>query len=311
MIPLLDGDRWIEQWKNQQRPDILLAFYDHSIGAICRDPKLMLIPVDDHLVHRSDGVFETLSYVNRRILSIDEHLARLMRSAKGIELAPACSLDSLREIVIEVAKASGQDSGSIRILMGRGPGGFSIDPAECRHSSLYVAAYHSPPTAQKNYEKGLTACKSKVPVKPPSLAKIKTTSYLHNVLMTMEAKKQGVDVVIGFDGDNYLAEAAIANIAMVDAKGTLVIPEFRNALAGTTILKLAELLKDTIAIETRPVYEDEMFTASELLLLGTGPGCIGIVEFEGKTIGTGTPGPVAAMLKKHIDEYHMSQGTPF
>lgn len=74
-------------------------------------------------------------------------------------------------------------------------------------------------------------------------ARLKTTNYLPGVLMTLEAMRKGMDVALSFDADNCLTEAAIANVAVVDAQGTLVLPEFRNALAGTVATKAMELAR--------------------------------------------------------------------
>ncbi len=60
--------------------DKYLAFYDHSVGAVCTDPRCMLLPMDDHLVHRADGVFEALKYVGGKLYQLDAHLARMQRS---------------------------------------------------------------------------------------------------------------------------------------------------------------------------------------------------------------------------------------
>ena len=49
MIPVLDTNAWIEKLRELERPgaDNILAFYEHRFGAICRDPRLMLAPLDD------------------------------------------------------------------------------------------------------------------------------------------------------------------------------------------------------------------------------------------------------------------------
>ena len=73
MIPVLDTNAWIEKLRELERPgaDNILAFYEHRFGAICRDPRLMLAPLDDHLVHRGDGVFETIRFTERKVIHID------------------------------------------------------------------------------------------------------------------------------------------------------------------------------------------------------------------------------------------------
>ena len=51
------------------------AMYSSVFGGITTDPKLMTIPVDDHLVHRGDGVFEAFKMVEGKVFLFDEHLA--------------------------------------------------------------------------------------------------------------------------------------------------------------------------------------------------------------------------------------------
>ena len=85
MIPVLDTNAWIEKLRELERPgaDNILAFYEHRFGAICRDPRLMLAPLDDHLVHRGDGVFETIRFTERKVIHLDAHLRRLATPPPG------------------------------------------------------------------------------------------------------------------------------------------------------------------------------------------------------------------------------------
>ena len=313
MIPVVDSDQWITRLMQCERPgaEAILAFYEHRIGAICRDPRLLLAPLDDHLVHRGDGVFETLRYVNKRILNLDNHIERLQNSANGLDIPLPCPVAKLREIILAVARAGKAPEGSLRLLMGRGPGGFGINPAECAATTLYVAAYRAHPRSDAWYARGLTACRSEVPVKPAMLARLKTTNYLPGVLMSLEAAKRGVDISFSFDADGCLAEAAIANVALVDAKGGLVLPEFRNALPGTTAKLAANLLKAEMPVEIRPVPEAELFTAREILVLGTAHECVGVCSYEGRPIGEGKPGPVALRLRGLLRTALLENGTPF
>ena len=57
------------------------AMYSSWIGGIITDPALMIVPVDDHIVHRGDGIFEAIKFVNRKIYGLDRHLQRLQRSS--------------------------------------------------------------------------------------------------------------------------------------------------------------------------------------------------------------------------------------
>ena len=313
MIPILSADAWTERLKTLQRPGTssILAFYEHRFGAICTDARLMLAPLDDHLVHRGDGVFETIRFTERKVIHLDAHLRRLASSAEGLNLTLPCSLEQIRTIILEVARAGNEPEGNLRVLVGRGPGGFGISPSECPESTLYVAAYRVAPHSEEWYAKGLTAFRSEVPVKPAMLARLKTTNYLSGVLMTLEAKRKNMDVALSFDADNCLTEAAIANVAVVDAEGALVLPEFRNALAGTVATKAMELARTFMPVQMRRIPEKELETVQEMMILGTAHECVGITHFEGRPIGNGQTGPVAHKLRRLIREALLATGEPF
>lgn len=313
MIPILDTNAWLDRLLAAERPGAaaILAFYEHRIGAICRDARLMSAPLDDHLVHRGDGVFETIRFTERKVIHLDAHLKRLAASAGGLELVLPCPLSELRGIILDVARAGNEAEGNLRVLVGRGPGGFGISPAECPQSTLYVAAYRVAPRDEAWYARGLTAFRSEIPVKPPMLARLKTTNYLSGVLMTLEARKRGMDVALSFDAEDCLTEAAIANVAVVDAKGALVLPEFRNALVGTTAMKAAELARSFMDVEIRRVPCAELADVREMLILGTAHECVGVTHFEGSPVGQGTPGPVSRRLRELLRADLVAEGTPF
>ncbi len=312
-IPVLTSDEYAQRLLTAKRggEGALCAFYEHRLRAVTRDPKQMLIPVDDHLVHRGDGVFESLKAEHGRIYLLAEHLERLARSAAGLGLALPCGLDELRDIVAAVAGAAGKPAQSLRIIAGRGPGGLGLDPDESPQSSLYVISYRFTPRPAAYYAQGLTACRSSVPAKSGHEAQIKSTNYIANMRMAREAKERGADLSVSFDEDGCLAEAAIANVCIVDAQGVLAVPEFTHALKGTTILRAMELAGREMPVALRVVKEEEIFAAREMLVLGTTFDCAAIVEYEGKPIGSGHPGPVSGRILDLLRQDLLRNGTPF
>lgn len=313
MIPVLDTDAWVEKLLSTRRSveGKVLAFYEHRMGAICKDPRLLLMPADDHLAHRGDGVFESMKYEGRRLYQLDAHLDRIERSARGIHLTPPCTRAVLREIVLDVARAADTENGCIRILLGRGPGGFGIDPAECPVPSLYVVAYSFSPKPESWYEKGVTAFRTSIPAKQGYLATIKNANYIPNVLMKLEARERGCDIPVSFDANDYIAEGPTENLCLVDKTGTLVVPEFTNALSGTTIMRVIDMVKDDMPVAFRQVREDELYTAAEVMVLGTTTECVSVVAFEGQTVGGGKPGPVARKFRELLRKDLIDEGVQF
>lgn len=286
----------------------LLAQY---IEAICTDASLLLAPLDDHMFHRGDGVFEAIKFTDGRLYQFAEHMARLRRSAESIRLAPPAPWDDLAEAALATVRAAASPSGQLRLFLGRGPGGFGVDPAECPASSFYAVVSRLNMMPQSWYERGLRGFKSAVPARPAHSSHIKDTNYLPAVFMFMEAHDRGLDTPLVFDAAGFLAESAVANICLVDAEARLIVPEFTHALPGTTIRRAMELLQGRMQAVIRPVPEADIFAASELLLLGTTPNCASIVEYEGKAIGNGQRGPVSRLLFDLIEDDIRMNGLAF
>jgi len=65
------------------------AMYSSVLGGIVTDPALMVLPLDDHMVHRGHGVFDTAILANGMLYQLDPHLDRLLASAKMARISPA------------------------------------------------------------------------------------------------------------------------------------------------------------------------------------------------------------------------------
>lgn len=319
MLQELNASEWLTKASTLPHKDAekVLAYYEHRIGGFCRDGKLMLIPLDDHLVHRGDGVFEAMKVQHGKIYQLDPHIKRLQDSAAALALTPPCSWEEIRRLLIEVTHAAlnpptgaSLEDVSLKLLMGRGLGGFGVDPRECPEASLYIIASTAKQLPESYWEKGLTAARSSVPAKQTYLARVKSTNYLPNAFMAMEAVRKQVDVTITYDPKGFLAEAAIANIAIVDAQNCLCLPHFTYALPGTTAQLAMQLAEHTMPVHQTNIDEKSLFAAKEVLLFGTSPDCVSIVSYEGKLVGDGKPGPVSRKLRKALQEELLATATP-
>lgn len=313
MLPIVeDATAYLDMLLKSPRPgmDRIFAFYDHRVGVIGMSPRLMLLPLDDHLVHRGDGVFETMKFINRKLYQLEAHLERLVFSAQSIYLEPPCPWKDLKTMIIDVARAAGQDQGMLRVLLGRGPGGFGIDTGECPASSLYIVAYKLHPRPESCYEKGVTAFRSSIPARTGLLAKIKSVNYLPNVLMKREAAIGGWDFSLCFDDQGFVAEGAVENLCLVDGQGRLVVPELNSALTGTTLMRALDAVKGEVPVIFRHVKEDEIYLAREVILLGTTIDALSVVRFNKKPIHDARPGPVSRKMRQFLLRDLMENGTP-
>lgn len=263
----------------------------------------MVLPMDDHMVHRGDGVFEAIKAVDRKVFLLNAHLERLEISAARIAIALPFPIQKIQEIILQTLKVANQPNVLIRLFVARGPGGFTTNPYDSVGSQLYIAITELKNPKAELYETGAKIGRSHVPIKDPSMAQVKSCNYLPNVLMKKEAVDRKLDFTIGFDSKNFVAESSTENIAIVDKRGTLVHPHFENILRGTTMLRAFELAKTVgIPTEQRNFTEQEIHEAQEVMMIGTTLDVLPVTEFEGQKINGGKVGPVSRQLLQVVRE---------
>jgi 4-amino-4-deoxychorismate lyase len=262
----------------------------------------MVLPLDDHMVHRGHAVFDTATLTNGMLYQLDPHLERFIRSANAARIPLPFPQEQLRQIILETAAASGQRDGSVRYWLSAGPGGFGLGPGECVGSSFYVIIFKQEAYPDTYYSEGMRVITSRVPIKPPFFARTKSTNYLPNVLVVLEAKDHGADNGIFIDERCMVAESSNMNVGFVSKDRVFRHPPFEAILSGITIqrvLQFAERLVragDLKEIRIADISVSEGRDSAEMMLIGSSIKVAPVVEWDGQPIGDGKPGPITKTL---------------
>lgn len=286
-----------------------LVMYSSLWKGYVTEPELMLIPIDDHIVHRGDGVFDVIRCVNGKIYQLDAHIRRLERSAMSISLNLPPDYKYIKDIIKELIRIGDVKDCIVKIMVSRGPGSFGVNPYDCPESQLYINVVRFRPPPDRFLMEGVSLLSSKVPIKDPFFARIKSCNYLPNVLMKMEALNKGYDYAVSIDNDGCLGEGATENIVIVTKDGVLKLPGFDRTLAGITasrVYEFSQVLKEEGLIndyrfDSIPLRE--AYESKEVFLVGTSINILPVVRFDDKVIGNGRPGPIYQRLREllHID----------
>ena len=249
-----------------------------------------------------DGVFETLRARAGRPTELAEHLARLRRSANGLDIplddGPGASLgDALAGGIAALLAADALDGpdgdASIRITVSRGSiAGRGLLPPERPEPTIVIQAWPVPAPPVDHLERGLHLAVSSVRRDPENpLAALKTTSRADYVYARLEARRAGADDALFLTTDGHLSEATSANVFLV--RGTeLATPAIACAiLPGTTrtwLLGWADAVGLT-ATESWLTTAD-LADADEAFLCSSVAGVLPVTRFEDRPIGEGLPG---------------------
>jgi len=280
------------------------AMYSSLYSGIVTDPALMIIPVDDHMAHRGDGVFEALRFYKIRIYLLGEHIHRLFSSGEAIGLTPPKSQSEIKEICHKLCEVSQLSEGILRLYVSRGPGDFSPNPYSTLGAQLYIVATAFKPMPTELYQNGAKLMTSLQPVKPGFYAQVKSCNYLPNVMMKKEAIDKGFDFTVNFNSEGFLAEGPTENIAIVDQQGVLSAPKFDYTLRGTTLLRAFDLAEQKLGVSTkiRDIQKQDLLEAREVMMIGTTLGALPITMIDTQTVAGGRVGGVAQKLGRLLDQ---------
>ena len=298
----------------QDRPwqEGYLSMYSSQWQGVTIDSELMMIPIDDHLVHRGDGVFDVMRCIRGRIYQMEQHLQRLQRSAEAISLDLPSDYSEVRSIVKQLVLLGGEKDCLIRVVLSRGPGSFGISPHDCPASQMYinVTRFHDLPN--EYYKEGIPLVTSSIPIKKSFFANIKSCDYLPNVLMKMEALGQGCQYSVALDEEGFLAEGSTENIGVLSPDRTLKFPGLERTLSGTTVRRIFQLadvlVKEKIIKDVKfdQISPEDAYDGKEMFLTGTSLNILPVVSYDERCIGDGVPGPVysklSALLWKDMTE---------
>ncbi|HXG23644.1 MAG TPA: branched-chain-amino-acid transaminase [Chthonomonadales bacterium] len=258
------------------------------------------LSIYDHGFLYGDGVFEGIRVYDRRIFKLDEHLTRLYRSAKALDIQIALEKEALRAAVIETARANALENGYIRISVSRGVG-LGLDPRHIDRTSTIVISTEQlrlyPP---EMYEHGLEVITASTRV-PPSVCidpQIKSLGrYLNNILAKMEANRVGAGEALMLNMEGNVAEASGDNLFLVRDGEMITPPTSQGALPGITRATVIDCAKEMgITVRESIVTLYDCYTADEAFLTGTAAEVIPMVRLDGRVIGDGVPGSLTNRL---------------
>jgi len=270
------------------------------------------VSVFDHGFLYGDGVFEGIRAYNGKIFRLKEHLDRLFDSAKTIDLAPPLSKEEMADVICEVLRKNNLTDAYIRPIISRGVGDLGLDPRKCAVPSVVVIATSWGAMYGDLYEKGLKAVTVSVRRNPAEALppNVKSLNYLNNILAKIEANYKGGDEAIFFDTNGYISEGSGDNLYIIK-NGEIITPPTLNNLRGVTRIVVLEIAKSLgITVREQNIGYFDLYTADEMICTGTAAEVAPITWVDGRTIGSGKPGPVTRQLMAAFRTVTENEGYP-
>ncbi|MCL5677532.1 MAG: branched-chain-amino-acid transaminase [Firmicutes bacterium] len=271
------------------------------------------VSVFDHGYLYGDGVFEGIRAYDGRIFRLDEHVQRLYNSAKAILLDIPIPREEMRRVIVDSVRRNHLRDAYIRPVVSRGPGDLGLDPRKCPRATVVVVADTIRLYPQSLYETGMqvvsvaTRRNHNESISP----RIKSLNYLNSIMAKIEANHLGYPEVVILNAEGYVAEGTGDNIFVLRRGELLTPPVTAGILEGITrdtVMNLARRLD--IPVREALFNRYDLYTADECFLTGTAAEVIPVVACDGRSIGSGRPGPVVTSLIQAYRELVHREGTP-
>src|SRR5512140_1186471 len=254
----------------------------------------------DSAVQGGDAVWEGLRMYSGRIFRLEQHLDRLIHSAKALAFARIPTREAITEEIRRTLAANGMFDGvHVRLTLTRGVKITSgMDPRlNTQGPTLIVLAEHKAPVYSTG---GLSLVTSSVRRFPPDCLdpKIHHNNLIQSILAKIEANVAGADDALMLDQRGFVAETNATNVFLVDHDQVLT-PRTAACPEGITRAAVLQLCRDNGVphIETDLSLTD-VYRADEVFCTGTMGELAWVMSVDGRTIGSGQIGAMTRRLSE-------------
>ena len=258
-----------------------------------------------HTLHYGLGVFEGIRCYRcddgrSAVFRLREHIARLFRSAKIMEMEIPYTQAQIEAATLETVRVNRLPECYIRPLVFLGEGAMGLLPRDNPVRVAIVVWRWGAYLGEEGLERGIRAKVSSYTRHHPNstMTKSKTCgSYVNSILAKREVTRLGYDEAILLDPQGYISEASGENIFLV-RDGALRTPPPGTILEGITrdaVMTLAE--EKGIRVLETTITRDELYGADEAFFTGTAAEVTPVREVDDRTIGGGSRGPITKTLQ--------------
>jgi branched-chain amino acid aminotransferase len=265
----------------------------------------------DSAVQGGDAVWEGLRLYNGRIFKLPEHLDRLRSSALALAFTEIPTHEAITtEIRRTLAANQMRDNVHIRLTLTRGVKFTSgMDPRlNTAGPTLIVLAEHKGPVYDT---KGITLITSTIRRFPPDCLdpKIHHCNLIQSILAKIQANVAGADDALMLDTRGFVAETNATHVFIVkegevQTSHEVACPE---GITRATVLELCRA--NGVPHRVKDLSLTEIYRADEMFCTGTMGELAPVVRVDGRTIASGTSGPMTRRLTESFRERTRTEGT--
>ena len=259
------------------------------------------IHVMSHVVHYGTSVFEGLRCYTPGVFRLQEHMQRMLDSAKIYRMPVPYTLEELCSAVVDVVEANGVVPCYIRPIALRGYGEIGVNPLK---SPVDVFIANFPWGKYIATPEGADVCISSwnrlAPNTMPSLAKA-GANYMNSQLIRMEAEINGYSEGIALDVNGYLSEGSGENLFLVKNGVLYTTPLANSVLSGITRASVLTIAKELdIPVVEQALPREMIYIADEAFFTGTAAEVTHLRSVDRIFVADGRMGPITSAISSEF-----------
>lgn len=257
------------------------------------------VHIEDRGYQFGDAVYEVWAVFGGKLADAEGHFTRLSRSLGELAIAEPMGRAALTIVLREVLRRNRVKEGLVYLQISRGvaPRDHAF-PTPAVHPSVVITAKSLDRAASEaKAAKGVAVIT--VPENRWGRADIKSVNLLPNAMAKQAARSQGAAEAWYVDDMGLVTEGASSNAWIIDQDGVLRTRDTNaNILRGITRSTLLEVIGEAgLKVDHKPFTPAEALSAREAFITGAGTLVQSVISVDGKPVGDGAPGPVAARLR--------------
>lgn len=241
-----------------------------------------------------DGVYEVTRFYAGQPLAMELHMDRLRKGLAFLRI-DCPGAEQLGTVSRELIERNATPDAAVywQVTRGSSPRAFGFpDPTVA--PTVFAIAYPARPLRRDEPVYTLTAITQ--PDDRWAHCEVKTVQLLPNVLASQVAHDSHVDMAI-LTRDDYVTEATSRTILVVERGAIATYPLDGRILDSITRRIVLELARENdIAVDETPATIERLFTADEVIAVGSTTEVAAVTKINGQRIAGGAIGPITTNL---------------
>jgi branched-chain amino acid aminotransferase len=266
------------------------------------------VHIASHVIHYGSGVFEGARCYDTKTgpacFRLDEHIRRLMESARIYRMDPPYDAATIRQAVLDTIVANSYKACYIRPIVYRGCDTLGVNPFPCPVDVAILLWEWPSMFSTESLEQGVDVKVSTwtriAPNTLPALAK-SVANYANSQLIKMEALVEGYSEAIALDSSGALSEGSGQNLFLVRDGILYTPPVASSVLGGITRDSVVTIARDLgFELREQVLPREMLYLAEEAFFVGTAVEVTPIRSVDKIKVGRGARGPITQAIQSRF-----------